>query len=207
MPEETDAENTDVREDKEGPGLTPDGNLTLVDDIGPVTSEGKQFITLVTKNGNYFYLIIDRDDKGRENVYFLNLVDERDILALMEEEEASEYQEQKAPKETEKSSTEEMPKTEEPGSDPEDPGSKPRDIRAMLPVVGILLIVSGGVFIFMKFKNKKNENTPDPDADYAEEDEEDYAAGTDEPEVQKSEEKAEPEETIPKIEEREVMAE
>ena len=37
--------------------LTPDGNLTLVDDAGSPTKSGKQFITAVTKNGNYFYII------------------------------------------------------------------------------------------------------------------------------------------------------
>ena len=49
--------------------LTPDGNLTLVDDAGSPTKSGKQFITAVTKNGNYFYIIIDRDDKGEETVH------------------------------------------------------------------------------------------------------------------------------------------
>ncbi len=31
--------------------LTPDGNLTLIDDIGSSTKAGKQFITLESKNG------------------------------------------------------------------------------------------------------------------------------------------------------------
>ena len=37
--------------------LTPDGNLTLGDDAGSPTKSGKQFITAVTKNGNYFYIM------------------------------------------------------------------------------------------------------------------------------------------------------
>ena len=68
-------------------GLTPDGNLTLIDDIGPKKGEGQQFITLESKSGNTFYLVIDRDDKGTENVHFLNLVDEADLFALIEDEE------------------------------------------------------------------------------------------------------------------------
>ena len=67
--------------------LTPEGNLTLVDDISGEVKDAKQFVTLVTKNGNYFYLIIDRDDEGKETVHFLNQVDEADLLELMDEEE------------------------------------------------------------------------------------------------------------------------
>lgn len=67
--------------------LTPDGNLTLIDDIGTSTKAGKQFITLESKNGNVFYMIIDRDDEGEETVHFLNQVDEADLMALTGEDE------------------------------------------------------------------------------------------------------------------------
>lgn len=65
--------------EKEEP-LTPDGNATLVDDFGG----NKQLITVTTKNGNYFYILIDRDDEGEDTVHFLNQVDEADLMALTE---------------------------------------------------------------------------------------------------------------------------
>ena len=67
----------------DGAALTPDGNLSLIDDIGSSTRSGKQFITVETRNGNVYYLIIDRDDEGEETVHFLNQVDEADLLTLM----------------------------------------------------------------------------------------------------------------------------
>lgn len=67
--------------------LTPEGNMSLVDDISGEASGDKQFITVVSRNGNYFYIIIDNASDGENTVHFLNQVDERDLLALMEEEE------------------------------------------------------------------------------------------------------------------------
>jgi len=69
--------------------LTPEGNLTLMDDIDGEASGDKQFITVVTRNGNYFYIIIDRAEDGENTVHFLNLVDETDLMALIEDETVS----------------------------------------------------------------------------------------------------------------------
>jgi len=66
--------------EKEEP-LTPDGNATLVDDFGG----NKQLITVTTKAGNYFYILIDRDDEGENTVHFLNQVDDADLFALLED--------------------------------------------------------------------------------------------------------------------------
>jgi len=65
-------------------GLTPPGNLSLVDDAVVASIEDKQFMTVTTKNGNVFYIVVDRDG-NTENVYFLNLVDELDLIALLED--------------------------------------------------------------------------------------------------------------------------
>lgn len=64
--------------------LTPEGNLSLVDDIESAGSEDKQFITVTSKSGNTFYIIIDRAADGKNTVHFLNQVDEADLLALTE---------------------------------------------------------------------------------------------------------------------------
>lgn len=66
--------------------LTPEGNLTMIDDVQPFNSSEKEFLTVQTKSGNYFYLIIERDKDGKQNVHFLNQVDEADLLALLEDE-------------------------------------------------------------------------------------------------------------------------
>ena len=141
--------------------LTPDGNLTLVDDYDEAHADGsgKQFITLVTKAGNTFYLIIDRDDEGEQTVHFLNLVDEADLLALMDEDTAAKY-------------TKPEPEDGEGKPDEEKPAPKVPPLLALLLVLALL--GGGGFFAYTKFfkgGGKKEQAKPDPDADYLDDDE------------------------------------
>ena len=79
--EQTDPPEPPEPEATPEPPFTPEGNLSLIDDI---PYQSKQFITVQSKSGNYFYIIIDRA-ADEENVYFLNMVDEADLLALIDE--------------------------------------------------------------------------------------------------------------------------
>lgn len=68
--------NVVVEETEDSPALTPEGNAALVDDFGG----NKQLITVTTKAGNYFYILIDRANEDKETaVHFLNQVDEADL--------------------------------------------------------------------------------------------------------------------------------
>lgn len=130
--------------------LTPEGNLTLVDDIDEQDGESyKQFITVVTKNGEYFYIVIDRAENGENNVHFLNLVDESDLLAILEELD-------EAPQPTTPAAPEPTP---EPEPEP-DPAAEPEAEETGGGMGGILLIVillaaGGGAFYYFKVLKPK----------------------------------------------------
>lgn len=153
--------------------LTPDGNLTLVDDI---TSEktGKQFITVVSKNGNYFYIIIDRDDEGENTVHFLNQVDEADLLNLMDEEDAQAILDADAKEAAERAAREQAareaeeaasrPQTEQVQEEKKPVNWIPAAICVMLAGIGVVVFF----LIRMKKKTDPAEQFPDPDANYSE---------------------------------------
>ena len=85
----TNDSNVVVEETEDSPALTPEGNAALVDDFGG----NKQLITVTTKAGNYFYILIDRANEDKETaVHFLNQVDEADLEALMEDEQTTQEQ-------------------------------------------------------------------------------------------------------------------
>ena len=60
----------------------PEGNLSLAEDVVSAVEGNKEFLTVVSKDGSYFYIVIDRDHPGAGNVYFLNLVDNEDLFRL-----------------------------------------------------------------------------------------------------------------------------
>ena len=166
--------------DEEIGALTPEGNLTLVDDYHTDYSDGsgQQFITLVSKSGATFYLVIDRNAKGQQTVHFMNLVDEADLLALMEEEDADAYTAEKeaatqAEQDRLKAEEEAKKAAEEAASGTEQP--KENKITKIASgflgvVVLIALAAGGGFYVFAKQKQKKQaeKEALDPDAGYTE---------------------------------------
>lgn len=201
-----------------GTPLTPSGNLNLVDDVQQTTNvsttadtensaksgsdelEEKQFITVQSRNGNYFYIVIDRRG-NTENVYFLNQVDEADLMALIENDEP----EAETPvcsctdkcvagninlscpvcqttmsectgKEAEPEPSPE-PDVEPEKEEPKNGGS------GILPVVLLLLLGGGGALYYFKFRKPKTDTkgTVDlDDYDFGEDDDENYEFEKDE---------------------------
>ena len=167
--------------------LTPDGNLTLVDDIKTTSDGDKQFLTVVSKNGNYFYIIVDRADNGENNVHFLNLVDERDLEDLIEGELSVNQEPEPV--------IIEQP-TPEPVKEPE-PEPEPKKGLGTGAIAGgilLLLALAGGGAYYLKFVKSGSNGDPDYLSEYDLEEEED----DDELEVEEwKEDDEEPEEPKP----------
>ena len=191
LPEVVEEDVVTVTDETSG-ALTPEGNLTLVDDYHTDYSDGsgQQFITLVSKSGATFYLVIDRNAKGQQTVHFMNLVDEADLLALMEEDAADAYTAEKeaaAQAEQDRLKAEEEAKkaAEEAASGEEQPKeNKVTKIASgfLGVVVLIALVAGGGFYAFTKQKQKKQaeKEALDPDANYTE-DKGDFEIPTDVP--------------------------
>ena len=176
----------------EGQPLTPEGNATLVDDY----YGDKQLITVTTKAGNYFYILIDRANEDKETaVHFLNQVDEADLMALMEDGEAQEAPAvctcaEKCQAGAVNTSCEvcavnmaECAGAEpEPEPEPEPEEEKSGGMGALALVLVLVVLGGGGAFAYIKFIRPKQASkaSADPD-DYDFADEEEYI-NEDEPE-------------------------
>ena len=181
LPEIVEEEDAVTITDEETGALTPEGNLTLVDDYYTNYSDGsgQQFITMVSKSGATFYLVIDRNAKGQQTVHFMNLVDEADLLALMEEEDADAYTAEKeaaAQAEQDRLKAEEEAKkaAEEVAASGEEQPKENKVTKIASSFLGVVVLIAlaagGGFYAFAKQKQKKQaeKEALDPDANYTE---------------------------------------
>ena len=164
LPEVVEEDVVTITDETSG-ALTPEGNLTLVDDYHTNYSDGsgQQFITLVSKSGATFYLVIDRNAKGQQTVHFMNLVDEADLLALMEEDAADAYT---AEKEAAAQAEQDRLKAEEEAKKAAEEAEKAADApkenkvtkyaATFLGAIALIALAAGGGFYaFAKQKQKK----------------------------------------------------
>ena len=190
--------------DETSGALTPEGNLTLVDDYHTNYSDGsgQQFITLVSKSGATFYLVIDRNSKGAQTVHFMNLVDEADLLALMEEEDVDAYTAEKeaaAQAEQDKLKAEEEAKkaAEEAAASGEEQPKENKVTKIASGFLGVVVLIAlaagGSFYAFAKQKQKKQaeKEALDPDANYTE-DKGDFEIPTEDEPEEPGEEDTEP---------------
>ena len=180
LPEVMEEDVVTITDETSG-ALTPEGNLTLVDDYHTNYSDGsgQQFITLVSKSGATFYLVIDRNAKGQQTVHFMNLVDEADLLALMEEDAADAYTAEKeaaAQAEQDKLKAEEEAKkaAEDAAASGEEQPKENKVTKYAATFLGAIALIAlaagGGFYFFIQQKNKKQaeKEALDPDANYTE---------------------------------------
>ena len=171
-----------------------DGNATLVNNQRIIyQSDEMQFISVTTKDGHIFYVLINYTDNDyMDNVYFLNKVDDYDLYALLyagnEDEEntltpaeaaaAAENANGRGKAETKATASskadnnsEEAPESID-ESKPEDKSSKSSNTRSNIILYGGLALMAAlGAFYFLS--NKKNggnkakqESFDDEDEDY-----------------------------------------
>ena len=175
-----------------GEGFSEDGNLVTRDLLYDAATN-KQFITVETSGGNTFYIVIDYDkpvdeDGEQYQTYFLNTVDEADLLAAAEAagaELASCSCSDKcaagavntdcavcAVNMTECAGVEQKPEPEpepvaEPDAEPE-PETEKGNAGMLLLVLAVAVLGGGAAFYFKVYRPKQQAAT-EPEEDYGEE--------------------------------------
>ena len=141
----------------EGTPFSTSGNGQLVDD--KENDSSKQFLTVQTKNGNTFYMVIDRSGTS-ENVYMMSLVDENDLAEFLGENEEIEKKEEPAVVLPE---TTVQPETE---VKPESGGNK---MFGSAILGGGIVLVFGGLaaFALSKFRKKKEDSIVEEGLEFA----------------------------------------
>ena len=156
VPAET--ENVPQETAEESGGETPfsiPGNGEVLDD--KAEDGTKEFLTIQTKNGNTFFLVLDRSS-NTENVYMLSMIDENDLAEFMDEPQAVDTPQVVIP-ETEPT---EMPEETEPESEAEQPEDGGRTNTGALLAIGVLAAGGIGAGYYLKVvKPKKEESQED----------------------------------------------
>ena len=143
---------TDIDENEDEIAI-PAGNGILLEDVSD-SEINRQFLTIQSKGGNTFYIVIDKDMKGNENVYFMNLVDEYDLLAFSEDfPEGAPVKKTSNAKKTDTADTgEDTNDTESESTEkPEDTAKSENDgSNTIILVAGAALLIGGGAFYYFK---------------------------------------------------------
>lgn len=130
------------------------GNAQLVDD--KENDDTKQFLTIQTKKGNTFYMVIDRSS-NTENVYMMSLVDENDLAEFLDETETEKD------KETEES-TVVIPETAPETTPAEEETEVKKEEKSGMNVKGFAAIVVAailgfaGIAVYKKHGRSKDED-------------------------------------------------
>ena len=149
---------------EETPFSTP-GNGQLVDD--KENDSSKQFLTVQTKNGNTFYMVIDRSGTS-ENVYMMSLVDEQDLAEFLDENEETEKKEESAVVLPEITTTPEPETTVQPEIEVKQESSGNKMFGSAVLGGGIVLVFGGlAAFALSKFRKKKEDGIVEEGLEFA----------------------------------------
>ena len=150
--------------------ITPDGNLSLLDDLDYSARGGLQFMTVTTRSGHVYYIVIDRTANS-QNVYFLNQVDEYDLMSIMSDAEKSQYEQDQKTQEQQRPQNvvPVQPVDDQQSPTPTQKPSQQFSIGSNLTMLAFfggigLLVVLG--FYFLKIRPKKNDGDFDEDPDF-----------------------------------------
>jgi hypothetical protein len=148
-----------------------DGTGTVVDSA--TDEEGKQFYTITTPAGNTFYLIIDLE-RDSDNVYFLDAVTEKDLLALAESDDDTEESDTDSAvtSTAEPETTAEVTATTETSGDTAEQTStetQDNNMGTLLLVLAVVLIGGGAGYYFKIYRPKHQRADIEDDFDYVEE--------------------------------------
>lgn len=155
--EATTEENTEdtgrVIPESDSSAFSTPGNAQLVDD--KENDDTKQFLTIQTKKGNTFYMVIDRSNTS-ENVYMMSLVDENDLAEFLDETEDSKTEEEQKvviPETT----TETTPAVEKETEETTQKNTGSVDIWKLCTIVLAGGLGIGAVVVYLKYGRKKED--------------------------------------------------